>query len=169
MTEPAFSLLPLLKKISTNALGVAADEITDAISRISQDQCSAVQTGALLTAMHYTELDMRVDVIAGAAKAMRGAGIKIDGLKVHARGEGEGAYQGGLVDIVGTGGDGHDTFNVSTTAAIVASGCGIRICRFYCDSWGLGVADIGGKANTARKRPLPPPAARISSSLSARH
>lgn len=33
------------------------------------------------------------------------------------------------VDIVGTGGDGHNTFNVSTTSAILASGCGLRICK----------------------------------------
>lgn len=32
-----------------------------------------------------------------------------------------GAYKGGLCDIVGTGGDAHSTFNVSTTASIIAS------------------------------------------------
>lgn len=38
-------------------------------------------------------------------------------------------YNGSL-DLVGTGGDGHDTFNVSTTAAMVASGVkGVRICK----------------------------------------
>ncbi|KAG8427166.1 anthranilate phosphoribosyltransferase [Metarhizium acridum] len=37
------------------------------------------------------------------------------------RGRKEGAYNGGLCDIVGTGGDSHNTFNVSTTASILAS------------------------------------------------
>jgi anthranilate phosphoribosyltransferase len=130
MSEGSFSLLPLLKKISTNASSVTADEITDAITRISQNECSPVQTGALLTALHYTGLDMKADIIAGAAKAMRHAGRVIHGLKPHMLVAKKGTtYQGGLVDIVGTGGDGHDTFNVSTTAAIVASGCGIRICK----------------------------------------
>jgi len=39
--------------------------------------------------------------------------------------EGEGF--GPVCDIVGTGGDGHNTFNVSTTAGIVASGAGARV------------------------------------------
>jgi anthranilate phosphoribosyltransferase len=123
------SLLPLLKKISTNHASVTSDEIADTITHVSQNRCSAVQTGALLTAMHYTGLDARADVIAGAAKAMRNVGRKIDGLCLQSH-ETKGGYRGGLVDIVGTGGDGHDTFNVSTTAAIIAAGCGIRICVY---------------------------------------
>ena len=58
------------------------------------------------------------DRLLGAARAMRDAMAKID------LGECSDA-----VDLVGTGGDGHPTINISTTAAFVAAGAGVRIAK----------------------------------------
>ena len=55
--------------------------------------------------------------LAGAARAMRGEGVHVG--------------NGGLdpVDIVGTGGDGTGSFNVSTTAAFIAAGAGVPVAK----------------------------------------
>jgi anthranilate phosphoribosyltransferase len=56
-------------------------------------------------------------MLTGAAKAMRDEVVKIDleGLDP--------------VDVVGTGGDGAGTFNVSTTAAFIAAGAGVPVAK----------------------------------------
>ena len=58
------------------------------------------------------------DEIAGLADGMRRAAIPV-----------ESAHQGMLVDVVGTGGDSLGTFNISTTAAFVAAGAGVKIAK----------------------------------------
>ena len=78
---------------------------------------------ALLTAMQMNGPD--VAEVTGAARAMRAVC-----LRVHAPED--------AVDIVGTGGDGSGTFNVSTTAAIIAAGAGVT------------VAKHGNKASTSK-------------------
>ncbi len=58
----------------------------------------------------------RVEEIAGAARAMR---QKMTAVSVAPE----------AIDIVGTGGDGHGTFNVSTGAALVAAGAGLKVAK----------------------------------------
>lgn len=99
------SITPLLKRLwpSPAAANVTPDEIALAISHIFTDQLSPVQTGALLTCLHFTGWDRRADVIAKCAEVMRAAASKIDTAAlakvVKARGRAEGDYQGGLVSI----------------------------------------------------------------------
>ncbi|KAI3341875.1 glycosyl transferase [Ustulina deusta] len=104
---------------------VTAHEIAEAISLIFVNRLSPVQTGSLLTALHFTGWDRRADVLAEASAAMRrhAATIDFQGLEnvISKARRPEGNYQGGLCDIVGTGGDSHHTFNISTTSSILGS------------------------------------------------
>lgn len=78
-------------------------------------EVSEPELAAFLTALAKTPVT--ADALTGAARAMRDAGVKVD--------------LGGLdaVDIVGTGGDGAGTFNVSTTAAFIAAGAGVVVAK----------------------------------------
>jgi anthranilate phosphoribosyltransferase len=99
------SITPLLRRLWPNPgeSQVTAEEIALAISHIFTDQLSPVQTGALLTCLHFTGWDRRADVIAKCAEAMRDAASQIDrqGLEkvVKGRGRPEGDYHGGLVSL----------------------------------------------------------------------
>jgi anthranilate phosphoribosyltransferase len=79
-----------------------------------------VQIGAFLTALHIHRVERRPESLAAAAEALRERALKV---VVEDR---DNHF---VVDIVGTGGDGHNTFNVSTTAAIVAAGAGARVVK----------------------------------------
>lgn len=78
------------------------------------------QIGAFLAALHISRLERRPESLAVAASLLRARAVpaSVD------RGD-----EDFVVDIVGTGGDGHNTFNVSTTASIVAAGAGARVIK----------------------------------------
>lgn len=96
-------ITPLLTRLwpSPGDNKVTAEEIAEAISYIFTDQLSPVQTGALLTCLHFTGWDRRADVIAKCAKAMRAAASQVNKEEldkvVKSRGRREGDYFGGLV------------------------------------------------------------------------
>ncbi|KAL4933896.1 anthranilate phosphoribosyltransferase [Aspergillus undulatus] len=123
----SISIAPLLKKLAYPASEVAVEpsEIASAFALIFEDRLSDIQTAALLTLLHSTQLDKHPEVIAKCSHRMREAALQTDkaALKqaIQSRGKKEGNYMGGLCDIVGTGGDSHSTFNISTTASILAS------------------------------------------------
>lgn len=73
-----------------------------------------VLIAVLLTAMQMN--GPTIEEVTGAARAMRGAGVRV-------------AAPADAVDIVGTGGDGFGTFNCSTTAALIAAGAGVTIAK----------------------------------------
>jgi anthranilate phosphoribosyltransferase len=57
-----------------------------------------------------------VDELAGFATAMRERVVRVDAPE-------------GAIDVVGTGGDGSGTFNISTTAALVAAAAGVPVAK----------------------------------------
>ncbi|OJJ57508.1 hypothetical protein ASPSYDRAFT_59025 [Aspergillus sydowii CBS 593.65] len=123
----SISISPLLKRLAYPASEVAveATEIASAFALIFEDRLSDIQTAALLTLLHSTQLDKNAEVIAKCSYRMREAASHTDKAAltqaIQSRGKHEGNYKGGLCDIVGTGGDSHSTFNISTTASILAS------------------------------------------------
>ncbi|KAF4336280.1 anthranilate phosphoribosyltransferase [Fusarium beomiforme] len=138
---PPVNIKPLLTKLWPNESAASPQEIAEAISHFFTNQVTEAQTASLLMALHFTKLDFRADVLAECARVMRAAAAPIpaEELKevIEQRGRKEGEYQGGLCDIVGTGGDGHDTFNISTTSSILASAL-------------LMVSKHGNKASTSK-------------------
>ncbi|MEA1990598.1 MAG: anthranilate phosphoribosyltransferase [Thermodesulfobacteriota bacterium] len=93
-------------------------EISSVMEIIMEGEATPAQIGALLTGLRMK--GETVDEIAGAAKVMREKAVRIH---VNlSRGE-------SLVDTCGTGGDGAQTFNVSTTAAFVVAGAGVKVAK----------------------------------------
>ncbi|KAF4470910.1 anthranilate phosphoribosyltransferase [Fusarium albosuccineum] len=138
---PPVDIKPLLTKLWPTDTEVTPTEIAEAISHFFTNQVTEAQTASLLMALHFTKLDFRADVLAECARVMREAAapIPVKELQevIERRGRKEGNYRGGLIDAVGTGGDMHATFNISTSSSILASAL-------------LMVSKHGNKASTSK-------------------
>jgi anthranilate phosphoribosyltransferase len=109
-------LLPFLYRVLERENLTAADAET-ALESILSGEATSTQIGAFLVALRMKgETD---EELLGFARAMRAKATAVD---VGLAGE-------PLVDIVGTGGDGHGTFNVSTAAAFVVAGAGVKVAK----------------------------------------
>ena len=92
------------------------DEMVELMRQIMGGEVSPVMTAAILSGLRVKK--ETVGEIAGAAVAMREFSRQVDVAdRTH------------LVDIVGTGGDGAHTFNISTAAAFVAAAAGARVAK----------------------------------------
>lgn len=87
------------------------------MAEILGGQSTPVLTGALLTALAMK--GESVDEIAGFARAMRAAAAPLPCKTPGSK----------LVDTCGTGGDGSQTFNISTVAAFVVAGAGAAVAK----------------------------------------
>lgn len=111
----------LLKKLVLSPSTFTTTDVRSAFVHLATvDGALPGQIGAFVTALKLTGKDALPEVVATCAEVMREYAVSID---VRATVEGEGP----ICDIVGTGGDGQNTFNVSTTAGIVAAGAGCRV------------------------------------------
>ena len=93
---------------------LSVEQARDA-SRLVFEEATEAQIGGLLTALR-TKGETEAE-IAGFAQGMREAARTIDPDRAP------------LVDTCGTGGDEHDTINVSTTSAIVAAAAGVPVAK----------------------------------------
>jgi anthranilate phosphoribosyltransferase len=92
------------------------DEMVDLMRQIMRGDVSPTMTAAILTGLRVKK--ETVGEIAGAATVMREFSRTVDVAdRTH------------LVDIVGTGGDGSHTFNISTCSMFVAAAAGARIAK----------------------------------------
>ena len=105
------------------------DEMAQSMDEIMTGAATPAQIGAFITALRLK--GETVDEITGAARTMRAKATKIS-ISNHAvnidRDE-INIEDETILDIVGTGGDGTRTFNVSTTTAFVAAGGGIKVAK----------------------------------------
>ena len=104
-------------------------EMIEAMNQIMSGECTPAQIGSFITALRMK--GETVEEIAGAARVMReratpirvGKGVlDIDRDDINIDRE-------TILDVVGTGGDGTNTFNVSTTVTFVVSACGIKVAK----------------------------------------
>jgi anthranilate phosphoribosyltransferase len=112
-----------------NGKDLSEEEMMGAMEQIMEGEATPAQIGAFLIALRMK--GETVDEITGAAKVMRAksttipcgnSGISIDRDEINVDTE-------TIVDTCGTGGDGTQTFNISSTTAFVVAGAGLKVAK----------------------------------------
>jgi anthranilate phosphoribosyltransferase len=109
---------------------LALDEARGTMNEIMAGEATPAQIAGFLVALRAK--GETPDEIAGCAEAMREHVLRVNPRRTD------------LVDIVGTGGDGANTYNISTAAALVAAGAGAGIAKHgnRAASSATGAADV---------------------------
>ena len=94
---------------------LSRDEMRAVMTEVMTGAATPAQIGALLMALRIR--GETIDEIVGAAEVMRGLVTRVQVPQEH------------LVDLVGTGGDGANLFNVSTAASFVVAAAGGRVAK----------------------------------------
>jgi anthranilate phosphoribosyltransferase len=90
------------------------EEAALVMAEIMDGQATPAQLGSFLTTLRMK--GETTEEIIGFASVMRARAVPV-------------FYREPVIDIVGTGGDGAGTFNISTAAAFVAAGAGLRVAK----------------------------------------
>ena len=113
--------------VSGNSLTM--EQAADVMKEIMDGESTPAQFGSFVTALRLK--GETVEEIAGMARVMREKSVPV-------------SVSGPLVDTCGTGGDASKTFNISTTAAFVVAGAGLKVAKHGNRgmSSGCGSADV---------------------------
>ncbi|GAA4789171.1 anthranilate phosphoribosyltransferase [Olivibacter ginsenosidimutans] len=122
-----------MKKILTHLFEsktFTKEEAYEILTNITSGKYNASQMAAFMTA--YCMRNITVDELAGFRDAMLDLCLKVDFKD----------YQ--LIDLCGTGGDGKNTFNISTLASFVVAGAGYHVAKHgnYGVSSGCGSSNV---------------------------
>jgi anthranilate phosphoribosyltransferase len=109
-------LKPFIAK-AINRTDLTAEEAEAAMNVIMTGGATPAQIGAYLVALRMK--GETIPEITGSVRAMRSVALKVSLAE----------RPGPVFDIVGTGGDGAHTFNISTAAAFVVAGAGHRVAK----------------------------------------
>ncbi len=90
------------------------EQAAEVMEEITTEKVTPAQFGAFVTALRMK--GETADEIAGLASVMRAKSVRVE-------------TSGPVIDIVGTGGDNSRSFNISTAAAFVAAGSGIKVAK----------------------------------------
>ncbi|HEY0962258.1 MAG TPA: anthranilate phosphoribosyltransferase [Pseudomonadales bacterium] len=113
MSEALTALKPLLGRVVAGER-LSFTDAQAAFGIIMGGQATPAQIAAFLVALRMR--GETVDEISGAAEVIRGKCLAI-------------RAPANAMDIVGTGGDGSGTLNISTTTAIVVAACGVPVAK----------------------------------------
>ncbi|TXL76731.1 anthranilate phosphoribosyltransferase [Vineibacter terrae] len=103
----------LLAKVGTGA-GLTRPEAERAFDIMTAGNATPAQMGAFLMALRVR--GETADELAGGAAVLRAKVLRVNAPP-------------GAIDIVGTGGDHHGTYNVSSASALVVAGCGVPVAK----------------------------------------